>query len=74
MERKPAKDRERMKVYLAYIDWPWGNEPIGLFSNSDKAQKYFHENYVGKKYNKTETYDMFMLNIDEWEVDPEAED
>lgn len=57
-------------VYLAYIDWPYGKEIIGIFSTTDKAQKYFFENHAGKKYNKTDSFDMFMLNIDEWKLDP----
>jgi len=60
-------------VHLAYIDWPYGNETIGIFSDPEKAQAYFHKNYCGKNYNKTQTYDMFMLNIKEWEVDPDAD-
>jgi hypothetical protein len=58
------------KVYLAYIDWPYGMEPIGIFSTTKKAQDYFYEHYVGKKYNKNQVFDIFMLNIDGWKVDP----
>jgi hypothetical protein len=60
-----------VKVYLAYIDWPYGIEPIGIFSSEAKARQYFNEGYVGVSYSSVGKYTKDMLQVEERQLDPQ---
>ncbi len=58
-----------MIVYQAYINWPAGEETIGIFSTPEKAEAYWSENYEGKSFMQGAKYTHSMLHLEEYEVD-----
>lgn len=57
-------------MYLAYIDWPYGIEPIGIFSSEQLAKDFYEKYFLGKAYSSAGKYTWNMLETEERELDP----